>query len=449
MSMQGPRTAEWFARARSSLVNGVSSGFRYLGNEDTLVIDRGDGGYVFDMDGKRYIDFQCAWGPIILGHADPYVTEAVVRAAREGTTFAMTQRREVEAAEAVLHAIDWADQIRFTNTGTEATMHAIRLARGWAGRDLIVKFEGHYHGAHDYVLFTTAGAPPAHLGSRLRPIPYQVSSGIPEAIRSYIRTLPFNDIEAVEDLFGDHGHEVAAVIVEPACGNAFGILPEPGFLETVRRLCSEYEAVMILDEVKTGFRFSLGGGAQTFGIMPDIATYGKALGNGFPVAAIALSNAMAEGWQLGGIAQAGTFSGNGVAAAAATATIDRLTNTDALQRVEKVGRAMMEGIQRVLVEYGVEGLVLGHPSMFSIYLGEGRPTEYRDVAAHNARLYTALIGGMIRRGVMPCIDAREPWFTCAAHTMDDVAVTLNALSDSLVESLARAGSLPSYLDEAE
>lgn len=449
MSIQGPRTAEWFARARAGLVNGVSSGFRYLGDDDTLVIDRGEGGYVFDMDGKRYIDFQCAWGPIILGHADPYVTEAVVAAAREGTTFAMTQRKEIEAAEAVLEAIRWADRIRFTNTGTEATMHAIRLARGWAGRDLIVKFEGHYHGAHDQVLFSTAGAPPAHLGSRLRPIPYQASSGIPDAIRSYIRTLPFNDTESVEDYFGDHGHEIAAVIVEPACGNAFGIMPEPGFLETVRRLCSEHEAVMILDEVKTGFRFALGGGAETFGVVPDIATYAKALGNGFPVAAIALSEQMTEGWQLGGIAQAGTFSGNGIASAAAIATIDRLTNTDALQRVEKVGRALMEGIQRVLVEYGVDGQVLGHPSMFSIFLGEGRPTEYRNVAGHDARLYVAMIEGMINRGVMPCLDAKEPWFICAAHTMDDVAETLNAMSDSLVEALARAGSLPSHLDEAE
>ena len=449
MSMQGPRTAEWFERARHSLVNGVSSGFRYLGDHDTLVIEGGQGGHVFDMDGKSYIDLQCAWGPIILGHGDPFVTEAVTAAVRGGTTFAMTQRREVEAAEAILGAVKWADRIRFTNTGTEATMHAIRLARGWGGRDLVVKFEGHYHGTHDYVLFTTAGAPPAHLGSRLRPVPFQVSSGIPDGIRSYVRTLPFNDIEALEDMFADHGHEIAAVIVEPACGNAFGILPEPGFLAAIRRLCSEHQAVMILDEVKTGFRFGLGGAAETFGVVPDIATYAKALGNGFPVAAIALAPSMVEGWQMGGIAQAGTYSGNGVAAAAAIATIDRLTHTDAYERIEKTGRALMEGIQRVLVEYGVDGQVLGHPAMFGVYLGEGRPIEYRHLAGHDARLYAAVVGGMIRRGVMPCLDGREPWFTCAAHTMEDVARTLEALSDSLVEALARAGSLPSHLDEAE
>lgn len=449
MSMQGTQTAEWFNRARAVLVNGVSSGFRYLGDDDTLVISRGEGGHVFDMDGRRYIDYQCAWGPIILGHADPFVTEAVVRAARDGTTFAMTQRREVEAAEALLGAVKWADKIRFTNTGTEATMHALRLARGWAGRDLVLKFEGHYHGTHDYLLFTTAGAPPAHLGSRLRPIPYQASSGIPDAIRTYVRTLPFNDIEAVNDFFDDHGHEIAAVIVEPMAGNAFGILPEPEFLETLRARCSEYYAVLIFDEVKTGFRLSLGGAVETFGVVPDIATYAKALGNGFPVAAIALSSDLVEGWKLGGIAQAGTYSGNGVATAAAIATLDRLQNTDAFDRIYKVGRALMEGLERVLAEFGVEGKILGHPGMFSVYLGEGRPTEYRDIANHNARLYTAVVEGMIERGVMPCVDAREPWFTCAAHTMEDVDQTLDAFAMSLKESLARAGSLPSHLDEAE
>jgi glutamate-1-semialdehyde 2,1-aminomutase len=447
--MQGAQTAEWFKRARAALVNGVSSGFRYLGDDDTLVISRGEGGHVYDMDGKRYVDFQCAWGPIILGHADPFVTDAVVAAARQGTTFAMTQQREVQAAEAVLAAVKWADKIRFTNTGTEATMHALRLARGWAGRDLVVKFEGHYHGTHDQLLFTTAGAPPAHLGSRLRPIPYQASSGIPDAIRTYVRTLPFNDIEAVDDFFDDHGHEIAAVIVEPMAGNAFGIPPEPGFLETLRARCSEYYAVLIFDEVKTGFRLSLGGAVETFGVVPDIATYAKALGNGFPVAAIALAADLVEGWKLGGIAQAGTFSGNGVASAAAIATIDRLEKTDAFQRIEKVGTALMEGLGGVLAEFGVEGMVLGHPAMFSVYLGEGRPTEYRDIAGHNARLYTAVVQGMIERGVMPCVDAREPWFTCAAHTMEDVHLTLEVFAESLRESLARAGTLPSHLDEAE
>ena len=240
MSLQGEKTKQWYQRASAVLVNGVSSQFRYWGDEDTMVIDHGKAGHVFDMDGKRYIDYQCGFGPIILGHGEPSVSAAVAEAAGEATSFAMTQRREIEAAEKVIDTLGWPDLMRFTNTGTEATMHAIRLARGVTGRDVVIKFEGQYHGMHDYVLFSTAGVPVSGLGSRLRPIPLQSSSGIPETIRSYIRTLPFNDLELVERAFRDEGGRIAAVIVEPMLGNAFGILPQPGFLEGLRRLCDEH-----------------------------------------------------------------------------------------------------------------------------------------------------------------------------------------------------------------
>ncbi|MDH5294494.1 MAG: aminotransferase class III-fold pyridoxal phosphate-dependent enzyme, partial [Acidimicrobiia bacterium] len=213
MSLQGPTTAKWFERARGALVNGVSSGFRYWGDNDTLVIERGYAGHVVDMDGKDYIDYQLGFGPVILGHGDEYVADAVGRAASSGTVFAMTQRVEIEAAEKVLDVLGWPTAMRFTNTGTEATMHAIRLARGWTARDLVLKFEGAYHGAHDYMLYSTASAPAGHLGSRLRPLPIQASSGIPDALRAYVRTLPYNDIELLSEFFDDHGHDLAAVIV--------------------------------------------------------------------------------------------------------------------------------------------------------------------------------------------------------------------------------------------
>ncbi|MGH8913656.1 MAG: aminotransferase class III-fold pyridoxal phosphate-dependent enzyme, partial [Acidimicrobiia bacterium] len=224
MSLQGNLTREWFQRAKKVLVNGVSSQFRYWGDDDTIVIDHGEGAHLFDMDGKRYIDFQCGFGPIILGHGDPHVSVAVAETAALATSFAMTQRREVEAAEKVIAALGWADAMRFTNTGTEATMHAIRLARGLTGRDVVVKFEGQYHGMHDYVLFSTAGVPVGGLGSRFRPIPVQSSSGIPDSIRTVVKTLPFNDLELAERAFKDDGGRIAAVIVEPMLGNAFGIM---------------------------------------------------------------------------------------------------------------------------------------------------------------------------------------------------------------------------------
>jgi glutamate-1-semialdehyde 2,1-aminomutase len=429
------------------LVNGVSSGFRYWGPDDTMVIERGEGGHVYDMDGRGYIDYQLGFGPIILGHGDPHVAKAVVAAAPDGISFAMTQRREIEAAEKVLGAIKWADKLRFTNTGTEATMHAIRLARGWSSRDIVLKFEGHFHGTHDYVLFSTATAPAAHLGSRFRPVPFQVSSGIPDGIRTYVRTLPFNDTEGVKAFFHDHGDEVAAVIVEPTAGNIFGLLPEPGFLETLRALCTNHRAALIFDEVKTGFRLSLGGAAETFGVVPDIATYAKALGNGFAVAAVAMTEDLAAGWAGGGIAQAGTYSGNAIAAAAAIATIERLETGEEFARIEKVGTHLMEGIGRIMSDRGVEGQVLGHPAMFSPYFGEGRPTDYRQLAGHDARLYNNTVFTMIGKGVMPCPDAREPWFICAAHTDDDVATTLQVFDESLAETMKKAGTLPSHMDE--
>jgi glutamate-1-semialdehyde 2,1-aminomutase len=435
MGLQGDQTRQWYERARKVLVNGVSSQFRYWGENDTIVIDHGEAGHLFDMDGKRYIDYQCGFGPVILGHGDPDVSGAVAEAAAEATSFAMTQRREVEAAEKVIGALRWPDAMRFTNTGTEATMHAIRLARGRTGRDVVVKFEGQYHGMHDYVLFSTAGVPVGGLGSRFHPVPLQSSSGIPDSIRTVVRTLPFNDLELAERTFRDEGSAIAAVIVEPMLGNAFGIMPEPGFLEGLRRLCDENGSVLIFDEVKTGFRIALGGANERFGVTPDVGTYAKAMGNGFPVAAIAMRDWVADGWRSSGIAQAGTYSGNGIAAAAASATIEKLSTGEPYARIEKTGRALMEGIEKVLADRGVEGKVIGHPAMFSIFIGEGDLRDFRDTSRHNDELYDATLFGMIRRGVMPCPDALEPWFVCAAHTDEDVATTLQAFDEALVENL--------------
>jgi glutamate-1-semialdehyde 2,1-aminomutase len=434
--MRGPVTREWFERAKRVLPNGVSSGFRYWGDDETFVIDHGLGGHVFDMDGNRYIDYQLGFGPVILGHADPYVCDAVAVAATRGTTFAMTQRAEVEAAEQVLEALGWAHRLRFTNTGTEATMGALRLARGWGARDLVLKFEGGYHGGHDALLFTTAGAPPEYLGSRLRPLKLPSSSGIPDSVKDHITTLPYNDIELAGEFFADHGRELAAVIVEPMASNFMGVTPAPGFLEALRRLCDEYDSVLIFDEVKTGFRLGLGGAVAEYGVKPDIGTYAKAMGNGFPVAAIALSEKMVEGWELGGISQTGTYSGNGIAAAAASATIDRLADGTVYDQIRHVGSALMDGIQKSLDGHGLAGTVVGHPSMFSVFIGEGTPTEYRHVADHDSRVYDATIMRMIELGVMPCPDALETWFICGAHTDEDVAVTLEVFDQALGEVLA-------------
>ncbi len=435
MGLQGERTGEWFDRGKKALVNGVSSGFRYWGDDDTLVIDRGEGAYVFDMDGAKYIDYQLGFGPVILGHGHPVVAEAVAEAARAGTTFAMTTAREIEAAEKVVRSVGYVEAMRFTNTGTEATMHALRLARGFTGRDLFMKFEGCYHGAHDYVLFSTAGAALGSLGSRRNPIPVQSSSGIPSTIRDYVRIVPFNDLEAMEQLFRRDGDRIAAMLIEPMMGNCFGIMPEPGFLEGLRRICDEHGTLLIFDEVKTGFRMALGGAEEVFGVTPDLGTFAKSMGNGFPVAAVGGKANVMQAWAEGGITQAGTYSGNGVAAAAAAATIDLLADGEAFRTIERLGTTLMKGLESICAARGVAAHIVGHPSMVGVFFGEDRPTEFRDKAHHNAALYGDVVMRMIGRGVLPVDDALEPLFLSAAHSDEDIAVTLQAFEESLAEAL--------------
>ncbi len=435
MGLQGEKTSEWFQRGAKVLVNGVSSGFRYWGDDDTVVIDRGEGAYVYDMDGTRYIDYHLGFGPVILGHGHPGVVAAVSQAAARGTTFAMTTAAEIEAAEKVRDAVGYIDLLRFTNTGTEATMHAVRLARAATGRDVIVKFEGAYHGVHDYVMFSTAGSTVSALGSRRSPIPQQVSSGIPEVIRSLVRTVPFNDLEALERLFRNDGHRIAAILVEPFMGNFFGLGPEPGYLEGVRELCDQHGVILIFDEVKTGFRIGMGGAQQVTGVTPDMGTFAKCMGNGFPVAAIGGRADIMDLWAKGGVGQAGTYSGNALAAAATSATLDALADGTAFARVEKTGSALMEGVERICADAGVPVHLIGLPSMFGIFLGENPPRDYRDVVNHEEDLYSEIVMGIIRRGVFPVDDAREPWFVSAAHSDEDVATSLTAFEDSLREAL--------------
>ena len=436
MSIQGPRTAELFDRAYAALVNGVSSGWRYWGRDETIVLTGGKGGHVFDADGKRYIDFHMGFGPIILGHGDEHVTAAVSQAVANGTTFAFTQEREVAAAEVVKQAVPWVERLRFTNTGTEATMHAVRLARGFTGRDLVVKFEGTYHGAHDYVMYSTPGHAAAALGSPYRPIPVAMSSGMPHLIGGLVRTLGFNDLDAVTRLFADQGSRIAALIVEPMLGNAMGIEPAPGFLEGLRELCTRHGTVLIFDEVKTGFRIAVGGAAETYGVVPDLATFAKAMGNGLPVAAIAGRGPVLDGWARGGIVQAGTYSGNAVSTAAAQATIERLLTGEPLAAIDRVGSALMEGTAKILADRGVPGSVHGRPAMFGLFLGENPPVNYRDTIRHDHDLYERLVMGMIRRGVLPSPEALEPWFLAAAHTDEDAATALQVFAEALDEALA-------------
>jgi len=434
MGLQGKKTAEWFQRGKRSLVGGVSSNFRYWGEDDTLVIDHGEGAYLWDMDGNRYIDFHCGFGPVILGHGEPSVVAAVAEAAAGGTVYAIPHRLEIEAAEAMKAAVPWVEYLRFGNTGTEVTMHAIRLARAFTGRDVVLKFEGQYHGVHDTVMFSTAGGPAGSLGSRYSPTLVASSSGIPDYTRAGTRALPFNDLDLVRRLFKRMGHQIAAIIVEPILGNAFAIMPEPGYLQALREICDEYETILIFDEVKTGFRIGLGGAVEHFGVTPDLATYAKSMGNAFPVAAIGGRGDVIRAWARGGIGQAGTYNANAASMGAVKATLKILSTGEPYKVLERHGTALMEGFARICAEQGVTAHLLGVPAMFGLVFSEKPPRDFRDAVHHDEELYTDLTHRMIRRGVLPVDDALEPWFSCAAHSDEDVATTLMVFEESLKEA---------------
>jgi glutamate-1-semialdehyde 2,1-aminomutase len=435
---QWPKTRARFLRAKEVMPWGVTSNFRYWGDDRTIVVSRGEGPYIYDLDGNRYIDYRLGYGPVILGHGHPAVVERVSQAIRDGVIFAATTEWEIRAAERIIR-MTGVDMVRFSNSGTEATMHALRIARAYTGREKVIKFEGQYHGHHDYLLFSTAMAQRQPMGSRRHPIPVVASSGIPRVIADLVITLPFNDFEAVERTVKAKWGDIAAIIVEPMLGNSAAIMPHPEFLPFLRRLCDEYGIVLIFDEVKTGFRIARGGAQEFFGVRADLVTYAKAMGNGFPISAIGGKREIMMTIEPGAVAHAGTYNGNVVGTAAADATLEILETTDALERAAQAGERLMKGISEILTEAGIPHAVSGHPNMFSFLLNfDGTPRDHRDTMSSDIELYAEIGLACYERGVMFEVDPREPWFTSAAHTPEVVDETLNRFADA-VRAVLRKG----------
>jgi glutamate-1-semialdehyde 2,1-aminomutase len=427
------KTRALFKRAKQFIPYGVNSNFRYWGNEDTLVVTKGEGAYIWDADDNRYIDYRLAFGPIILGHSYPPVVERVAEVIHGGTLFAWTTPLEIQVAERITR-LTGVDKVRLSNTGTEATMHALRMARAYTGRERFIKFEGQYHGMHDYVLFSTASAVADGLGSRHSPINMQISSGIPKDIRHYVINLPFNDFERLEETVEARWHELAAIIVEPLLGNAAGILPRPGWLEKIRELCDRYGIVLIFDEVKTGFRIARGGAQEYFGVRADLVTYAKAMGNGFPIAAIGGKEKVMMVVEPGQVSHGGTYTGNVVGTAAADATLEILETEPIIETIFERGQRLMDGIHEILTRAGIPHAVTGLPPTFSFVLGvDEEPTDFRAYLQADAALYERLVMALIERWVMPDCDGREPWFLCYSHSEQDIADTLTAFEDAMKE----------------
>lgn len=433
-SLRRARQAAMLTRARRVMPGGTSSNFRAWG-EETVYVDRGSGGRIWDLDGVEYVDLRMGYGPVILGHADERVDAYVAERMRRGVSFSLTSEDEVRAAELITE-MTFCDQVRLTVSGTEATMHAIRVARAFTGRDRIVKFEGQYHGVHDYALVSVIPNAVADLGPRDNPLRVTSGRGIPAAITETVIPVPYNDLGALRRAFEREGEQIAAVIVEPMLGNAQGIMPAPGFLEGVRALTRAHGSLLIFDEVKTGFRLARGGAAELFGVTPDMATYAKAMGNGYPIAAFG-GRAEIMAMLPDRVSHGGTYAGNRIAAAAATKTLQILRDTDALERIAATGLRLQAALGERLTAAGVPHAFTGHPSIFGLVLAEEAPTDYRGWAQTDHVLYDEIAVGMRRHGAMPEPDSREPWFLCAAHDAADEARVLEAFDASLREALDR------------
>jgi glutamate-1-semialdehyde 2,1-aminomutase len=427
MTIKNEKSQNLQRRATGIIPLGVHSNFRYWGEGITPYVDRAKGGYLWDVDGNCYIDYRLAFGPVIIGHAYDEVDAFVRGEIDKGCLFAMTSELEIEVAEKIVSLCPATEMVRFACSGTEATMHAIRIARAYTGREIIVKFEGMYHGFQDYALFSTY-SPAETYGNRNSPVPIPSSSGIPKALHNLVVTLSFNDFDLLEKTFKRLGYQIAAVIVEPCMGNCGALEPMDGFLELIQKKCKEYGAVFILDEVKTGFRIARGGAQEYFHLDPDLSTYAKCLGNGYPIAAIGGKKEIMS--IIGhGVAQGGTYNNNKCGVAAAYATLNLIQTQPILESIEKRGRQLMAGIQTVFDDANIQVHINGYPAMFSFVIGCEKPHNQRQWDKSDRDMYMTIIKGCIEHGVMPDPDPREPWFLCYSHSEEDINKTLNVMND--------------------
>ncbi len=396
------------------------------------VVARGSGAYLWDVDGNRYIDYLLALGPMIHGHAHPVVTEAVTRAIHDiGTMFALPYELEAVAARRIVETVPSVELVRFSNSGTEAVLHATRIARAATGRQVVVRFEGQYHGWADQLEWSHH-PPLDQAGDRLRPNAIPGSLGIPAAIGPTLAVLPWNDEEAVERFMAERGHEVAAILTEPIMGNTGVIPPKPGYLERLRALTREHGALLIFDEVITGFRVAAGGAQQRYGVLPDLTTMAKALGGGFPVSAVGGRRDLMELVASGEVLHAGTYNANTVAIAAAEASLRVLSEPGTYERLYGLSERLMDGFRQILTDAAIPVQVQGVGPMFQLWFSETPITSYRDAAPHlNSPKYAALARALHERGVMVHPSNIELWFVSTVHTEEDIDQTLTAFEDAV------------------
>lgn len=411
-----------FQKACELIPGGVNSPVRACHNVDSepLFIQSAHGSHIMDVDGKTYIDFVCSWGPLLLGHTDPAVTAAILEAAPRGTSFGAPCPAEVDLAAIVVDAIPGIEMVRMVNSGTEATMSALRLARGFTGRDKVVKFIGCYHGHADAFL--------AAAGSGVATFSLPGTPGVPACVAADTLLVPYNDLEAVTACFSKHGNDIAAVIVEPVAANMGLVLPLPGFLEGLRQITREYRSLLIFDEVITGFRLSFGGARKRFGIEPDLATYGKIIGGGLPVGCFGGQRKyMSHVAPAGEVYQAGTLSGNPLAMAAGIAALNKLRGEN-YGCLEQRTAAFARALGDVIRGKGVPCQVPTIASMFSIFFSETPVANFAQAQKADQAMFTKFYKQMRERGVYLAPSAFETGMVSFAHTDEDFDRTLDAAS---------------------
>jgi len=429
------RSREIFERAEKILVGGVNSpvrAFRSVGGEP-LIIERGRGQFLYDADGNELLDYVCSWGAMLLGHAHPAVTQAIADQAQRGTSYGATTELEVELATLITGAIPSIEKIRFVSSGTEATMSAVRLARGITKRDFIVKFEGCYHGHADSFL-SQAGSGLATLGIAECP-------GVPEALAELTLNAPYNDLNSVERLFAQHKDKIAAIIVEPIAANMGVVLPDPGFLAGLREITTRNGALLIVDEVITGFRMHFGAAQELAGVRADLTTLGKIIGGGLPVAAYGgsaeLMNHVAP---LGPVYQAGTLAGNPLAMRAGIATLKQLTRSGLYEGITGLARQLVVGLRQALAEFKIPGQVNATGSLTTLFFTANPVRSYGDAKRSDTKRYARFFREMLERGVFLAPSQFEAAFVSAAHTPEDVARTIAAARKSLKTITAEASA---------
>jgi len=431
-----------FRKAMARMPLGVSSNFRYWGDEKTVYVKRGAGARVYDIDDNVYVDYRLGYGPVILGHCHPEVDKAAREGQKVGTVYALGTERELVVADLIHDMMPGAELVRFSNSGTEAVMAALRLARAATGKDGYVTFEGSYHGLFDAVMWRIDIE--NYNDTTREPALTTYGRGIPALLKGLFWQVPYNDANRLEDVLKQNGDKIAAVLIEPILGNCCGIPSTPEFLRAVRELCTKHNVLMIVDEVKTGFRVAKGGAQELYDVRADIFTVAKAMGNGYPIAAVCGREDIMRNFGRG-VAHGGTYTAQAMSLAAAEKTLTTLRDTTTLADIATYGRRMQEGMRRILERRGIPHSFAGHPSMGGLFFNAKAPTNYRDWKNSDYSFYDALAANVIDRGVMCEPDSREPWFICASHDESCLADTLTAFEaavDATLDESKHGGAHP-------